>query len=135
MLVISEQRYSLSAPVWISNTDDRCPTFYFKVKIHKAAFQSSLTESSKYPEVYQYSLHKDNMDMFVAISRPVVNHEGCITTLCTPFLQGPLERVISKCRYLTKDIFESIERLRETIPRKLHLLHQPCMVVNTSSNP
>ena len=35
-----------------------------------------------------------------------------------PLLQGPLERVISKCRYLTKDIFESIERLRETIPRE-----------------
>ena len=68
-----------------------------------------------------------------AISRPVVNHKGCITTLCTLFFQGPLEKVISKCRYLTKDLFETIERLRETIPREQHLLQQPCTVINTSN--
>ena len=117
---------AISPSVYITNTDDRCPTFYFKIKIHKDAFQNSLHHSGKYPEVYRYTLHMDNLDLFVGISRPVVNHTGCNSTLCTSFLKYNLKRAISKCRYLTNDIFETVERLREAIPREHDLLCQPC---------
>ena len=76
----------------------------------------------------------DNFDLFVGISRPVVNHTGCVTSLCTRFLKSNLERAISKCRYLTKDLFETVEPLREAIPPEQDLLRQPCTVTSTSTS-
>ena len=122
---------AISPSVYIANTDDRCPTFYFKIKIYKDAFQNSIHQSGKYPEVYRYTLHMDNFDLFVGISRPVVNNTGCVTSLCTRFLKSNLERAISKCRYLTKDLFETVERLREAILREQDLLCRPCTVTST----
>ena len=89
----------------MDNTDDRVPTFYFKIKTHKPVFK---TETTKFMEIYTYKLGAKEL---TKISRPIVNHKTSITCLCSDFLRHLLTPHIELNPYLTRDIFQTINRL------------------------
>ena len=90
----------------ITNTDDRIPTFYFKIKTHKTAF---ITTTTKFTEILAYDLGPKTLSK---ISRPVVNHKTSITTLTSQYLRYLITPIIENCTFLTQDIFETIDKLQ-----------------------
>ena len=89
----------------IINTDDRVPTFYFKIKTHKETFTSNTT---RFPEIFSYNLGPKTL---VKIARPVVNHKTSITCLSSQYLRKFITPIIEKSPYLTQDIFQTMDRL------------------------
>ena len=107
-------------------TDDRLPTFYFKIKVHKAAFQKCCLENTTHPHLFHFqdgnssrssssssTINNDDGDLNIlyACSRPIANHQGCITTLCGNYLKKIIDPAIQVSKYLTEDVFDTIEKL------------------------
>ena len=78
---------------------------YFKIKIHKPAFQERLQESTTHPNVFGYLGREEDVtttttttaaagdeatsNMLYTCSRKIVNHQGRITTLCAKIFEIP----------------------------------------------
>ena len=109
-------------------TDDRLPTFYFKIKVHKAAFQKCCLENTTHPHLFHFqddsssssssssttnNNNDDDGDLHIlyACSRAIANHQGCITTLCGNYLKKIIDPAIQASEYLTEDVFETIEKI------------------------
>ena len=89
----------------IINTDDRVPTFYFKIKTHKNTFT---TNTTRFSEIFSYNLGPKTL---AKIARPVVNHKTSITCLSSQYLRKFITPIIEQSPYLTQDIFHTIDRL------------------------
>ena len=104
-------------------TDDRLPTFYFKIQVHKAAFQKCCLENTTHPHLFNFqddsissttTTNNDDdgdLDKLYACSRAIANHQGCITTLCGNYLKKIIDPAIQDSEYLTEDVFETIEKI------------------------
>ena len=89
----------------IINTDDRVPTFYFKIKTHKDTFT---TNTTRFSEIFSYNLGPKTL---AKIARPVVNHKTSITCLSSQYLRKFITPIIEQSPYLTQDIFHTMDRL------------------------
>ena len=85
--------------------DDRPPTFYFKLKVHKSQF--------KCREVYSPSLYRieNSLSELTSICRPIANHKPSITTLVSSHLRPLLTPIIANSSYLCEDVHEVIATL------------------------
>ena len=89
----------------LKTNDDRVPTFYFKIKTHKDVFNAQPT---KHKEIYTYNI---GPIVICTIARPIVNHTNSITVLCSDILRPLISPIIERCKYLTPDIFKTIDAL------------------------
>ena len=79
---------TINEDMHLKSTDDRLPTFYFKIKVHKASFQKCCLENTNHPHLYHYQDCNNNnndddddgdLEILYTCSRPIANHQGCIT--------------------------------------------------------
>ena len=89
-------------PNLTSLQDDRPPTFYFKIKVHKPQFKSKVVYS---PSLYRI---QNSLSELVSMCRPIANHKPSITTLVSSHLRPLLTPIIENSPFLSDDIHEVI---------------------------
>ena len=88
-----------------ATADDRPPTFYFKLKTHKKAFNVQ--------EMYSPGLFeiRNSLTELSLLLRPIVYHKPSITTLVSSHLRPLLRQVIDNSPWLCTDIHEVMATL------------------------
>ena len=89
-----------------STQDDRPPTMYFKVKVHKPNFKSREVTS---PGLFQINNTLKEMSQLV---RPIANHKPSISTLVSNHLRPLITPIIKNSPFLCEDVHEVIDALR-----------------------
>ncbi|KAI6660789.1 hypothetical protein LOD99_10237 [Oopsacas minuta] len=91
--------------------DDRTPTFYFKVKIHKDTFPA--VEHYELTNIFTFSSDPITLLPFF---RPVVNHASSLTSLSSSIITPMLQPIIRQQPYHHKDAKDALNSLFEYGP-------------------
>ena len=95
--------HNLDQNLKTSKTDDRPPTFYFKIKTQKENFPSTLTP-------YTNISHFDPA-LIPPFARPITNHSSSPSTLASRFLRPLLSPIIENHPHLASDVFSAMKQL------------------------